>query len=206
MTKVATYIDGFNLYYGLRTAGWRKYYWLDLVCLARRLLKPGQDLDQVHYFTSRIRLRDKNQEDVTRQTNYLDALGTFPNLTIHYGHFLEKPKTCQKCGSTWIGHEEKMTDVNIATQLLVDAFRGSFETALLISADSDLTTPVKQVRTLFPNKRVIVVQPPQRNSHELRKAASASFTLGEAYLRQSQLPETVVTPTGHVLRRPEHWK
>ena len=23
-------IDGFNLYHGLRSKGWKKYYWLDL--------------------------------------------------------------------------------------------------------------------------------------------------------------------------------
>ena len=28
--RVAVYVDGFNLYYGLRSKGWRRYYWLDL--------------------------------------------------------------------------------------------------------------------------------------------------------------------------------
>ena len=28
--RVAVYIDGFNLYYGLKSKGWSRYYWLDL--------------------------------------------------------------------------------------------------------------------------------------------------------------------------------
>ena len=43
-----------------------------------------------------------------------------------------------KCGSKWIGHEEKMTDVNIATQLLIDAYDDGFDCALVISGDSDV--------------------------------------------------------------------
>ena len=30
MQRVIVYIDGFNLYYGLRAAGLQRYYWLDL--------------------------------------------------------------------------------------------------------------------------------------------------------------------------------
>lgn len=39
-----------------------------------------------------------------------------------------------------------MTDVNIAIQLLGDAFDDKFDVALVISGDSDLTTPVRRVR------------------------------------------------------------
>ena len=45
-----------------------------------------------------------------------------------------------------------MTDVNIAMELLVDAQQDKFDTALLVSADSDLTGPILKVRNLFPNK------------------------------------------------------
>jgi hypothetical protein len=28
--RVITYVDGFNLYFGMRSRGWRRYYWLDV--------------------------------------------------------------------------------------------------------------------------------------------------------------------------------
>ncbi|WP_265304169.1 NYN domain-containing protein [Verminephrobacter eiseniae] len=173
MTRVVAYVDGFNLYFGLKAKGWKKHYWLDLNGLATSLLKPGQTLAGVHYFTSRIRPNGRNVADVQRQSDYLDALATLPSLTIHYGHYLQKSRRCHSCGATWMDYEEKMTDVNIAMQLLTDAFDNHFDAALLISADSDLTTPVRQMRARFPAKRVILAQPPGRNSVQLAKAATA---------------------------------
>jgi uncharacterized LabA/DUF88 family protein len=205
MKRVMVYVDGFNLYFGLRSKHWRRHYWLDLVALGGSLLKPGQTLERVHFFTSRIRGNGRNADDVQRQTTYLEALSTLPQLQIHYGHYLEKPKKCNACGAEWISYEEKMTDVNIAVQMLSDAFADHFDTALLISADSDLTTPIQQLRRLFPNKRVIAVFPPGRSSFDVRNAADFTFTLGEAKLRQSQLPPQVMRADGFVLHRPAHW-
>ena len=53
--NVICYIDGFNLYHGLRSKGWRKYYWLDLWALAERFLKRGQTLVEVVYCTTLIK-------------------------------------------------------------------------------------------------------------------------------------------------------
>ena len=44
MTRLTAYIDGFNLYYGLRSKGWHSYYGLDIHCLVENLLQPGQRL------------------------------------------------------------------------------------------------------------------------------------------------------------------
>ena len=38
--RVAAYIDGFNLYYGLRSKGWQRYYWVDMNLLVGKLLAP----------------------------------------------------------------------------------------------------------------------------------------------------------------------
>jgi len=206
MERVKAYIDGFNLYFGLRSKGLRKYYWLDLIKLSQALLKPDQVLVGAGYFTARIRIAGDNHDDIRRQSNYLDALATLPSLSIHEGHYLEKNLQCRKCGATWTNYEEKMTDVNIAVQLLTDAFDDHFDTALIISGDSDLTTPVKFVRQRFPRKRVVVALPPGRRSHELTKAANGYLTIGEDKLRQSQLAEQITTATGYVLTRPAHWR
>lgn len=29
MERVIAYVDGYNLYYGLRAKGWKRYYWLN---------------------------------------------------------------------------------------------------------------------------------------------------------------------------------
>ena len=99
-----------------------------------------------------------------------------------------------------------MTDVNIAVELLGDAQDDVFDTAILISADSDLTRPVMAVRQRYPEKRVIVALPPKRNSFRLRKSATASFIIGRRKLSSSQLPDRVTKADGHVLTRPHQWR
>ena len=202
--RVISYVDGFNLYFGIKSKGWRKYYWLDLAGMCRGLLKPGQTLGHCHYFTARIRT-DGRSQDARRQAIWLDALATRADITCHFGHYLPKRRRCGACGATWISHEEKMTDVNIATQLLIDAFEGRFDTALIISGDSDLTTPIRRVRQRFPNRRLIVAFPPNRRSDQLRKAAHGYLVIGADSLRQNVLPDEILTTDGFVLKRPAEW-
>lgn len=65
------YIDGFNLYHGLKARHGRTYLWLDLGTLAHRLLKPGQALAGVKYFTASVR---NNPAALARQNAYIGAL------------------------------------------------------------------------------------------------------------------------------------
>ena len=47
MNRVIAYVDGFNLYFGLKDKGWRRFYWLNVQLLVQNLLKLNQDLDIV---------------------------------------------------------------------------------------------------------------------------------------------------------------
>jgi len=106
----------------------------------------------------------------------------------------------------WTDYEEKMTDVNIAIQMLNDAFDDVYDVALVVSGDSDLTTPVRRVRERFPRKRVIVAFPPRRHSSELKRWATGFVSIGEDKLRASQLPRDLAKPDGFVLSRPTTWR
>lgn len=52
--RVICYVDGFNLYFGLRDSRLRRYYWLNVRRLAENLLRPHQSLVETKYFTARI--------------------------------------------------------------------------------------------------------------------------------------------------------
>lgn len=203
--RVVAYVDGFNLYFGLKNAGFKRYYWLDVAALAASLLKEGQQLAATHYFSARIRDNGRNEPDRKRQNDYLEAL-TARGVQIQYGHYLEKSRTCRSCQATWPDYEEKMTDVNIAVQMLGDAYEDRFDVALVISGDSDLTTPIRRVRERFPRKRVIVAFPPKRHSAELKRTATGYLSLGEDKLRASQLPDPFIKADGFALARPSTWK
>lgn len=60
-----------------------------------------------------------------------------------------------------------MTDVNIATQILIDAYQDKYDMAMLISGDSDLVPPIKAMHKIFNKKRVFVVFPPKRHNNSV---------------------------------------
>lgn len=213
--RTIIYIDGFNLYYGLRSKGWRKYYWLNLQCLSQKLLKLDQRLIAAKYFTARVsagnkatsgKAREKMESKRRRQAIYLDALDGLKDFMIFEGHYLAKTITCKNCGNSWLTHEEKMTDVNIATELIMDAHNDKFDVAMIISGDSDLVPPILAAQKTCPEKRIVIAFPPSRSSERLKQTASAFFTIGEANIRQSQFPEEIRRAEGVVLKRPEKWR
>lgn len=213
MERVAVYIDGFNLFYGLKSKRqgrrgrqWPCYYWLDIHKMSEKLLRPNQKLVLVRYFTARMPQDANDPGKVNRQNTYLEALQTLPETTLHEGYFVEKTRTCRRCGSTYKDYEEKMTDVNIATELLSDAQDDLFNTAFIVSADGDLAGPVAAVRRRYPGKRVIMAFPPDRNSVRMLKIATGFVRLRQSTIRTSQLPPRMTGPHGQSLRRPRTWR
>jgi uncharacterized LabA/DUF88 family protein len=200
--RVMTYIDGFNLYFGLREQGWRRYMWLDPPALSRSLLRPDQDLLLTKYFTSRV---SGNPGKEQRQSAWLDAIGTLAGLNIYWGRFQADRKECKNCHSVAFVPQEKKTDVNIATELLCDAHSDAFDTAIVISGDADLVPPIAAIRRLFPLKKIVVAFPPCRYSAELALNANASIRIYESYFRKSRLPETVTLASGTNVVRPSKW-
>jgi len=205
MVRVIAYIDGFNLYFGLRESGYKKYYWLNVRSLAEGLLMFNQELVFTKYFTSRI-TDDPDKEK--RQTTYIEALETLRDLNdfeIYYGHYRKDPYQCPHCKCIYNVPHEKMTDVSIATEMLLDASNDCFDKALLISADSDLVPPIKAIRNKYSEKGIVVAFPPARYSTDLESVASASLHINRAKLAQSRFPDKVKKANGFYLQRPLEW-
>jgi len=203
MERVIAYVDGFNLYFGLKSRGWSRYYWLNIQLLAQNLLKPNQRLLLTKYFTARIAGPPDKQR---RQSTYIEALETLNDFQIFRGKYQLNPRQCSYCGFQDEVPNEKMTDVNIAVEMLKDAYQDKFDVALLISADSDLVPPIKTVRELFPNKRVVIASPPGRYSVDLANSASKSFVISRRRIAKSLLPEEIKKEDGYILRCPPPWK
>jgi hypothetical protein len=203
MERVIAYVDGYNLYYGLREKGWKRFYWLNIQDMVRHLLKSGQILITTKYLTTIVK---RPQDRHRRQAVFLEALRTLDEFLIYYGHFLVDTVSCRSCGHTYETYHENMTDVNIAVELMTDAFQDQFDVALLVSADSDLVGPVKAVRRLFGLKRVVVAFPPGRSSKALKQVANVQIYVGRNVLAKSVFPDQVVKPDGYILRRPVEWQ
>lgn len=140
-----------------------------------------------------------------RQATYIEALETMEDFKIFYGKYQLNQWKCFKCSYVSRIHNEKMTDVNIAIELLTDAFHDQYDTALIISADSDLAGQILKVKELFPNKRIVVAFPPKRSSSFLASIADANFTIGRKKIADSLFPPEVIKPDGYILECPREW-
>ncbi len=199
--RVIAYIDGFNLYFGMLESGFDKLKWLNVKKLIESLLKPDQLLVGVYYFTSRVR---SNPNKERRQSLFIDAIES-TGIKVIYGRYQFNTLECFRCGKIWDASNEKMTDVNIATRLIVDAFQDKYDMAMLISGDSDLVPPIKAIHTNFPNKRVFVAFPPSRHNIAVKQVAKGSMIIGRKKLVDAQFDPEVVSKIGFILRKPTEW-
>jgi hypothetical protein len=206
MAQVRVYIDGFNLFYGAVKGTPHK--WLDLGALCRRLL-PGDRIDGIKYFTAKVGGRPNDADHPVRQSLYLRALQTVPNLEIFFGHFLTHSVSRVESGSNparWVtvdNTQEKGSDVNLASHLLHDGFLGLYETAVLISNDSDLREPVRMVRQVV-GKHVGILNPHQTHSRELQEYATFIKRIREADVAKCQFPSTITDAKG-TFNKPHGW-
>lgn len=201
MRRAIVYIDGFNLYYGIRSLKKPALKWMDVELLAKSFLNPSTNLEEVKYFTA---MTTGNIEKEHRQKIYLDALKHHcPKLTIVEGHFLEKGTNCYKCGYYNRTYEEKKTDVNIACEMLADAYEDRLDIAFLVSGDSDLAPPVEKV--MSRGKAVIVASPPKRKSQELNQKATGTFNINTRRLKTCLLPAEISSKNGKI-SVPKVWR
>jgi hypothetical protein len=116
--RTNVYVDGFNLYYG--AAKNTPFKWVDLSALCAAVL-PGIHIGRIRYFTALVNPTPSDPDIRQRQEAYIRALETLPNLTVHYGHYLQSTVSMRLAAPLLGGAryadvlkmEEKGSDVNI---------------------------------------------------------------------------------------------
>jgi len=206
------YIDGFNLYN--RAVKDTPFKWLDVSKLCQALL-PRHEIHRIRYFTALVHSRPNDTQAPQRQQIYLRALRTIPNLTMEFGQFRprikERPLVTPIPGQlrNVMVHdtEEKGTDVNLATYLLVDGYEGDYEQALVMSNDADLALPISIVRDKLKRPIGIVnpnIDPKEVMPKELRDAATFNRRIHKSVLAQCQFLATLQDTTG-TITKPSTW-
>ena len=204
--RVIAYIDGLNLYYGLRGAYGRKYMWLDIPGIITSVLDDSDNLAGVRYFAGSMSSDEHDPGRAARQQTYLEALESCLGVSVTMGSHSRWAETCPACGHTVHRSTEKKTDVNIAIAMVEDAYEDRFDMAVLVSRDADLIGAVTTVQRRFPEKMVALAPPPGHRSTELLEAAARVIRIKERRYRRNQMPDEMIKPDGYVLRRPDTWR
>jgi len=203
--KANVYVDGFNLYYGAVKG--TPCRWLDIAAMCRLLL-PRDQINRIKYFTALVNPRPSDPGQPVRQRTYLRALRTIPNLTIVLGRFLTHDVMMPlappaKGYARVIKTEEKGSDVNLATHLLMDGYQDDYEIAIVVSNDSDLLTPI-QVVTGQLKKSVGLLNPQKHPSRVMLPHVLFIKQIRSGVLTKSQFPATL-TDTRGSFSKPASW-
>lgn len=194
---------------------------------------PGLSINRIRYFTALVKPLPPDPQTRQRQEIYIRALQTLPNLTVHYGHYLQSdvsmplvsPLPAGPRFATVRKMEEKGSDVNIATYMLVDAFRKDCDQLTVITNDSDLAEPVRinkellipvgvfdpQTNDTAIRRNRVTGQPirPARPSIELKKVAKFNRDITsegpQSHMARSQFPPQLTDAQGRTITKPATW-
>ena len=207
--RTIAYIDGFNLYYG--SVKDTPHKWLDLYALFRNTLPAECTLLQVKYFTARVSALPHDPDAPRRQDVYLRALRAHLGQAIEIieGHFSVKHVMAPLSANPRVFHriiktEEKGSDVNLAVELVHDAWKDAFDCAAVVSNDADLTRALK-ITKQDRKKKVFLYTPgaPVRTPlPSLKRWANKTFPITSAVVAAAQLPAVI---PGTTLAKPATW-
>ncbi|MGB6452126.1 MAG: NYN domain-containing protein [Steroidobacteraceae bacterium] len=207
--RTAVYIDGFNLYYWLKKLPYR---WIDLKALALNAIKKEDkthEIVAVKYFTANVSDTQNDRRKSIRQETYFRALqASTPELTITRGEFRRNKKQMPRVTSgdgvgapISVWHtEEKGSDVNLAVELVNDAWLKLYDLAIVISNDSDLERALATAKRKGLHIGVLVRG--DATVYSLRRVSNFMRKLTDADLRNALLPQTI---PGTNITIPHEW-
>jgi hypothetical protein len=218
MSRTIVYIDALNLYYRAlkRTA----HKWLDLDALARAVLPASYQIIAINYYTANVSGRTDPGAPI-RQHAYLRALKSLPLVTAYFGNFSTnevwaglvqppdfRPRISLPSGAKPVvayvyKTEEKGSDVNLGVHLVRDAFQKKFETAAVLTDDTDLAEPMRIVGQEL-GMPLILLTPTNRPGKSLTRHVIEVRHIGP-YLGPCQLPNPVILPNGKRAIKPSDW-
>lgn len=187
--------------------------WLNLESLTNQLL-PNREIHLIKYFTANVKFRADDPTQQQRQQIYFRALRTIGHLEICLGRFNSWDRWLPRSNCLKNGHvetsqvvktEEKGSDVNLATHLLVDGVVGKYDEAWVVSNDSDLLSPVLLGRSeLGLNIGTINPQKYKKRVRKLHDPSKGFVQLTVNHVLANQFPDSVKDRKGS-FAKPAIW-
>ncbi len=143
--RVVVYIDGSNFYYKLKDLSLKNLSYFQYGEFAKFLCGSERQLVCKRYYIGVIRAKENDKKGQILRKNQTKL---FNNLQSDKCHFsIQKGYLMQNDG---IFHE-KGVDVKIAVDMVVGAYENLYDTAILVSSDTDLIPALEKVKTLGKN-------------------------------------------------------
>lgn len=161
------FIDGMNLYHGLKEGGTRTD--VNFHKFSEKLAGTNR-LIRTYYYHAPYDQTGEPQR-YREQQKFFDKLHRTPFLTLRLGRLVPR-------AGTFI---QKGVDTLLATDMLTQAFKGNYDVAVLVSGDGDFEPVVEGVKEA--GKNVIVATFNVNRSRSLFKSADNWIELSPSYFQ-----------------------
>jgi len=212
--RILFLVDALNLYYSVRNASTkpRALLWLDLRKLCMHIgskLHPNSKEQAVHYFTAiPEHFRSKDLKKLERHLNFISALQKSGVKVSKQGFTQDPGNTYAKVNGveelSWV---EKGTDVALTSKLFEEAFKNSFDHAVIMSNDADYLPALESFKRMYPNKSVSFAITPAngRGNRKLRRVPNSYEVKPEDYAN-CQLVDSIRISNTKTIVRPDYWR
>ena len=168
--RVNIYIDGSNLYHGLRDVAGRTS--LDFGSFAAKLVGERR-LVRAYYYNAPVD-QDRDPETYRNQQKFFQALRATDYFEVRLGR-LNYPENWPDTPP-----HEKGIDIKIAIDMLTHGHGNTYDVAILVSGDTDFADAIYAVKEL--GRHVEVALFPSSASERLREAADHIIAIDRAFL------------------------
>jgi len=174
--KIAVYIDGSNFYFSIKNVFNFK---IDIEKFCKKIVGDNE-LIKINYYIAPVE-QFSNPKMYAEQQSFFEKLKKVKKLNIIFGR-LEKRKKEGK-----IYYIEKASDVNLALDLALDAQKGIYDEAYIVSNDGDFSGAVSSAINF--NRKIIYVAIGNKKSisHHLKKVASRVFYITKDFISDCKL-------------------
>lgn len=156
----------------------------------------------------------KNPSAKVHQEIYLRALQKLGSVEIVEGYYqrqdakmsfrFEPCKSCRPYADV-VRVEEKRSDVNLATAMMVDFHEDKADSFVIISGDADLIAPIEYIRRTG-GRNVVVFNPHQTISGDLKRHATFYKNIPRNLPAECRLPDEITYGShSRVIRCPPAW-
>lgn len=178
MKRVSVFIDGNNFYFGLR-----KLYGKEKSLKTFNFEKFAQFLagkDKVvaiHYYNAMLD-REHNPKKYESQKEFFEKLRRIPNFHLVLCKLLKRNIT----GTNKFYYIIKEDDINMAVDMVENAYEDNFDIAILVSGDGDFVPAVRSVKK--KNKIVKNIYFKDSSSRNLKDFCDESLELPKQILNE----------------------
>lgn len=180
--RTMVFIDGANLYMCIKL-GLKQTKQIRVDDLAKKLV-GDRELVRIYYYNTPSPSTEVEEQKANQR--FFTKLGWIDNLQVRLGRIMKRTYNieCNNCHKaiTYNTHIQKGVDTRIAVDMVTLAFSNAYDTAILVSGDSDLSEAVDYIREHTHKKVENACVPGVGWSKTLREASDVRIPLTLDYI------------------------